>query len=284
MNSRKFHDFTLYGGSGSQGVLYPLEEHHLSWASRGILDSDHGTGSDLSSDALGFLITVKTIPNGYGWLDRMHPNFQSAEDSAMSDVRRIRVVIVEQPHWHQGLGAQSTKMLVDLAFCGEHADVVHWSWCEIQHPAVPEGMDCGCLTREAFIAGRRTQVPLEEQQMLSLHDLQPSQLYISAGKLRLVQEWFDPENADAFDPIPVKLLGGRTVMMDGHTRAVAAHLAGWNHVPVYWDQDDLDLAAYAMYVRWCREEGITDPRVLAQRIVSHKEFEARWRRRCMEGR
>ncbi len=69
---------------------------------------------------------------------------------------------------------------------------------------------------------------------------------------------------------------------DGHTRAVAAHLAGWDAVPVYWDEDELDMRAYVMNVRWCDEEDVHKPIDLAKRIVSHKEYEHLWRKRCME--
>ena len=71
-------------------------------------------------------------------------------------------------------------------------------------------------------------------------------------------------------------------MTDGYTRAVAAHIAGWDSVPVYWDEDDLDMRAYAMNVKWCGEEGIRSLIDLAGRIVSHKDYERLWRKRCME--
>ena len=125
-------------------------------------------------------------------------------------------------------------------------------------------------------------MPTEQQFSLSLVELQPSQLYISEGKLRLVREWFDPGEPGCFEPIPVKRLNDRIVMTDGHTRAVAAHLAGWDRVPVYWDEDELDMRAYVMNVRWCDEEGVHKPIDLAKRIVSHKEYEHLWRKRCME--
>ena len=61
---------------------------------------------------------------------------------------------------------------------------------------------------------------------LKLHDLQPSQFYISEKKLHDIREWFDPQNLSGFEPIPVKILEGVPVMTDGHTRAVAALLCG----------------------------------------------------------
>ena len=53
---------------------------------------------------------------------------------------------------------------------------------------------------------------------LKLHDLQPSQFYISEKKLHDIREWFDPQNLSGFEPIPVKILEGVPVMTDGHTR------------------------------------------------------------------
>ena len=71
-------------------------------------------------------------------------------------------------------------------------------------------------------------------------------------------------------------------MTDGHTRAVAAHLAGWDTIPVYWDNSDLDMRTYAIDVQWYKKEAIQNPSDLAKRIVSHKEYERLWRKRCME--
>ena len=138
------------------------------------------------------------------------------------------------------------------------------------------------LTRREFIGRRRERIPKSRRFETPLIGLQPSQLWISEGKLRLVREWFDPARRESFDPIPVKRLGGRILMTDGHTRAVAAHLAGWESVPVYWDEDELDMRAYAADVAWCDGEGILSPVDLAARIVPHRDYERLWRKRCME--
>ena len=57
---------------------------------------------------------------------------------------------------------------------------------------------------------------------MPLKDLQPSQFWISEEKLQAVERWFDPADLSGFEPIPVRLLDGRPVMTDGHTRAAAA--------------------------------------------------------------
>jgi hypothetical protein len=154
------------------------------------------------------------------------------------------------------------------------------------------------LTRRDFIGRRRVKVPPEKQFTLPISELRPSQLFISEGKLRLVREWFNPDGAIGmnpdrlnafnpdcaigFDPIPVIRMCGKIQMTDGHTRAVAAYLAGWDRVPVYWDEDGLDLRAYAIDMEWCEDEGIFSPADLAGRIVPHMEYERLWRKRCME--
>lgn len=117
---------------------------------------------------------------------------------------------------------------------------------------------------------------------LPIDIIQPSQLFISDGKLRLINEWFDSTDKSRFDPIPVKLYNNRYLMTDGHTRAAAAILAGWETVPVTWDDDPLDMLAYAIHVRWCAEEGIKSAIDLAKRVVSHKEYEILWHKRCLD--
>ena len=72
---------------------------------------------------------------------------------------------------------------------------------------------------------------------MELKDLQPSQFYISEKKLQDIECWLDPKDLSGFEPIPVKLLDGRPVMTDGHTRAVAAIRAGLDSVPLIRDED-----------------------------------------------
>ena len=136
-----------------------------------------------------------------------------------------------------------------------------------------DGIDCTSVIREH---------PSGVAFMMSLEDLTPSQLYISQGKLNAVQEWLDIGNLYEIDPIPVKRLGDRIVMMDGHTRAVATHLAGLVAIPVYWDEDELDMCAYGICVDWCKSEGILSPIDLASRVVSHEDYQHLWLKRCAE--
>ena len=91
---------------------------------------------------------------------------------------------------------------------------------------------------------------------LKLKDLQPSQFYISERKLREVNEWFHPADLSNFEPIPVKMLDGIPVMTDGHTRAVAAVLAGLDKVPLVWDEDELSWEIYRRCILECKARGI----------------------------
>ena len=109
-----------------------------------------------------------------------------------------------------------------------------------------------------------TPINIEE---LRLNDLQPSQFYISEGKLRAVEAWLNPEDLTAYEPIPVRILDGRPVMTDGHTRAVAALRAGLESVPLGWDADELDWDMYRRCVAACREREICSPADLLRQII-----------------
>ena len=117
---------------------------------------------------------------------------------------------------------------------------------------------------------------MTDLKQLALRDLQPSQLYISAKKLAAVWAWLDPADLGIFEPLPVKLLDGLPVLTDGHTRAVAALLAGLEKVPLVWDEDDLDWELYRRCVAACREQGIISPAALTERIITAEEYKVKW--------
>jgi hypothetical protein len=111
--------------------------------------------------------------------------------------------------------------------------------------------------------------------------IQPSQLYINRNKLEVVQEYFKSKEWPAVvPPIPVKLLHGKVVFTDGHTRSFAAHLAGFLYIPVYWDEDELDWEAYQICVDWCLEVGIYSIADLAGRIIEPADYAMLWLDRC----
>ena len=117
---------------------------------------------------------------------------------------------------------------------------------------------------------------------LKLTELQPSQFYISEKKLRDIRKWFRPEELSGFEPIPVRLLDGLPVMTDGHTRAVAALLAGLDELPLVRDEDELDWDMYRKCVAECRRRGVCSPADLLQRVVSEAEYGEKWDRWCDE--
>ena len=115
---------------------------------------------------------------------------------------------------------------------------------------------------------------------LKLKDLQPSQFYISEKKLKDVEGWLNPTDLSCFEPIPVKLLDGRPVMTDGHTRAVAALRAGLEMVPLVWDEDELSWDMYRACVSACREQAIESPIDLLPRIISEEKYREQWDKWC----
>jgi len=316
------HDVTLYGGNDHDIILRPLCDDHLPLLYKWNADpevlywTEGGPDIKRSYDAetvhkiyggprdrvMYFLVEVDGVPIGECWLQRM--NVQEILDLYPGkDVRRIDMMIGEKAYWGKGLGTAFVNMLIDYAFYGEGVDVMHcfaedynvrscklWErlgFTQAYAFELPPGQKGSiqyhfALTRETFRQRRRTHISAEQRFEMAISDLQPCQLCISAGKLQMVQEWFDPANKTIFDPIPIKRLNGRVIMVDGHSRAVAAFLQGWDTIPVYWDTDPLDMRAYAMDVQWCDEEGIHGIADLAQRIVPHKEYEVLWRKRCME--
>lgn len=267
-------------------------------------DTVHQIYGGVSQNAFCFLVEADGIAIGECWLQKMNLPEVTAMYPETLDVRRIDMSIGEKVYWGKGIGTQFIGMLVDFAFCGEHVDVLH-CFCKdynvrsrrmwekhgftrvLEEPLLPQPQKGKWqyhyrLTRQEFIERHRVKVPGKQQFELSLTDLQPSQLYISEGKLRLVREWFNPYRISNFDPIPVKCLNGKALMTDGHTRAVAAYLAGWESVQVYLDNDELDMRAYIMDVKWCNDDGIYTPIDLVARIVPHNDYERLWRKRCME--
>lgn len=294
----------LYKWCADPEVLYWTEggkdDPNLSYGPETV----HKIYGGVSQNAFCFLVEVDGVPIGECWLQKMNLPEVKAMYEDSTDVRRIDMSIGEKAYWNKGIGSQFIGMMIDFAFNGEYTDVLH-CFCEdynvrsrrmwekhgftriLEEKLLPQPQKGQLqyhyrLTRHEFVMRRRIEIPPDMRFSLPLSALQPSQLYISEGKLRLVREWFDPKNKDLFDPLPVKRAGDRFIMTDGHTRAVAAALAGWESVPVYIDDSDLDMRAYAIDVKWCEEENISSPYELVNRIVPHFDYERLWRKRCME--
>jgi hypothetical protein len=118
---------------------------------------------------------------------------------------------------------------------------------------------------------------MENEFNIQLAQLQPSQLYINADKLAYVLQLPDPA---PLGPIPVKRLGDRIILTDGHSRAFAAYVRGCGEVRVVWDEDPLDWEAYARCVDWCQQGDIRSVADLKNRVVGNEQFETLWLDRC----
>jgi hypothetical protein len=91
-----------------------------------------------------------------------------------------------------------------------------------------------------------------------------------------------PETPELMEPLPVKKLGDKIILVDGHTRAFAAFLRGFSQIPVYWENEELDWDAYAVCVEWCEKENIHTVADLKNRVVPEKDYEILWCKRREE--
>lgn len=117
---------------------------------------------------------------------------------------------------------------------------------------------------------------------LKLVDLQPSQLYISEEKLLKIKQWFTPNDVSNIKPIPIKIIDGRYVIMDGHTRCVCAILAGLDSIPLELEKDQLNWDMYKACINECLLQNITSPYDLVKRFVSKEEYKVKWHDWCDE--
>lgn len=113
-----------------------------------------------------------------------------------------------------------------------------------------------------------------------LLNIQPSQFYISQEKLDDVLTWLTDSNYYYYDPIPIKLLNGRIIFTDGHTRAYALYKLGFKKINVIWDSEELDWEAYQKCVDKCNELGIQNISDLDGRVLGPEEYLLLWDRWC----
>jgi len=113
---------------------------------------------------------------------------------------------------------------------------------------------------------------------IGIASLQPSQLYVSEKKLAEVERALGEHHR--MEPVPVKLLDGRRVLTDGHTRAFAALRRGDRTIPAEWETDELDWEAYRICVGWCLDAGIGSVADLEGRVLSSEDYQRLWLDRC----
>lgn len=109
---------------------------------------------------------------------------------------------------------------------------------------------------------------------------QPSQLFLSGRKLHDASGWFDFDEP-RYDPLPVLYVDDELVLIDGHTRAYLAHLAGADDLLVVDTSDeDHPRELYGDCVAWCKVRNLTSVADFTGRVVSHETYERRWIGRC----
>ena len=127
---------------------------------------------------------------------------------------------------------------------------------------------------------------MAESFRVAIEDPQPSQLFLSGRKLREASGWFDFDEP-RYDPLPI-LTGdgpafddGELVLIDGHSRAYLAHLAGADELLVYDATDEgHPMELYADCIAWCKRKNLTGVADFTGRVVRHETYERRWIERC----
>ena len=116
-------------------------------------------------------------------------------------------------------------------------------------------------------------------------DLGISQLYLNKSKLRDVEKWFDPNNMNLRQPLPVyDFCNGRLTLTDGHSRAFIAYQYDVK-IPVIYDTDDIVTSnqgqlLYKNDIVWCRRFNLRTVADLENRIVDDSQYQSLWIERC----
>jgi len=117
---------------------------------------------------------------------------------------------------------------------------------------------------------------------LDIASIQPTQLYISALKYQIVNEKLLRKQFthELYNAIPIKQFDEKVIFIDGHTRAAWLVNHGIYTVKVYWEREEYNWDLYRTCIRWCKEENINSIDDLKARIISPKEYEKLWNKRC----
>lgn len=119
---------------------------------------------------------------------------------------------------------------------------------------------------------------------INIMSVQPSQLYINEKKLEKVSFDYHTKDNMKRQALPVKKLNDKIILTDGHTRAVLYYLEGHKELTVYWDDPwgskNLTKSSYEKAVQWCVDEKVLTIKDLSQRIISNRQYEILWLKRC----
>ncbi|MGB4660375.1 MAG: hypothetical protein WBI07_14455 [Mobilitalea sp.] len=113
-----------------------------------------------------------------------------------------------------------------------------------------------------------------------------SQIYLNKRKIKSIGKWFNIDEFDKYDPLPVYDFGnGRLTLTDGHTRAYIAYKLGISELWVAIDKDELitDKMGQAIYknsILWCDRFHLKTIPNLENRIISNEEYQILWEQRC----
>ncbi|CAG9621537.1 hypothetical protein BACCIP111883_02310 [Sutcliffiella rhizosphaerae] len=115
---------------------------------------------------------------------------------------------------------------------------------------------------------------------MDIKKIQPSQLYINQSKLENLERQFNPDEITSNHPLPIKKQKEQIFFTDGHTRAFMYYKAGKKEIPVYWDEDELDMELYMTCLGWCKENKIHFIGDLKDRILPNEIYKELWINRC----
>lgn len=113
-----------------------------------------------------------------------------------------------------------------------------------------------------------------------------SQLYLNEEKIKDIYKWFNIDNMDIFEPLPVHDYGnGKYTLTDGHSRAYVAYKNGLKVIPIIYDNDEIvsgeiGRELYRTYIEWCNRFSIFDISHLKKRIINSDDYQHLWIERC----
>jgi hypothetical protein len=93
-------------------------------------------------------------------------------------------------------------------------------------------------------------------------------------------ETFDPKDLSTLEVIPIKKIENIIFYTDGHTRAFAAYQAGYEKIPVIWEDEELDWDMYKICIKWCKDAKLYSIADLKNRIIEQKDYKVLWYKRC----